>query len=146
MAIIDKIVAIGHKNVLSTHKTTLEITKENYLTTKGNCIIGIKASKACIDLNPILKSYIKKGKKFKITIKIGKFIDSFYGYGSNKITLLNKYNIVFRKSNFICDRTVLINCTKSANDLNRNLINKIKKADEKFSILFELADKYDVKR
>jgi len=40
----------GHKNILSLHKKTIEITKESQLTINGDCIIGTNSSLACIDL------------------------------------------------------------------------------------------------
>jgi len=33
----------GHKNILSLHKKTIEITKESELTINGDCIIGTSA-------------------------------------------------------------------------------------------------------
>ena len=140
MTIIDIVYAYGHKNVLCTHDTTLEITKDNFLTKRGNCILGVNASKACIDLNPELKTLIKKGNKIKIIIKIKDKFDSFIGYGNERLTLSHKKNMVFRKSNFICDRTVLINCSKSSSELNRDLIKELKVSDEKVSIIFETND------
>jgi len=40
----------GHKNILSLHKKTIEITKDNELTVNGDCIVGTNSSLACIDL------------------------------------------------------------------------------------------------
>jgi hypothetical protein len=42
---IEKINAVGHPNVLATHEKTIEITKEDFLTPTGDCIIGINADK-----------------------------------------------------------------------------------------------------
>ncbi|TFG28397.1 MAG: DUF371 domain-containing protein [Promethearchaeota archaeon] len=135
--ILEEIYAFGHNYILCTHNTTIEITKEKNLTKKGNCILGINSSKACSDLNQNLKSQLNQGKKFKIILKVRDQIDHFYGYGHSNLTLLDKRDMVFRKSKFICDRTVLINCTKSASELNRKLIGYLKNKDEKLSILFE---------
>lgn len=140
MKILDEIVAYGHENVLCTHKSTIEITKDDYLTKNGDCILGINASKACIDLNFNLKEIIKAESKIKINIKLDDLTDSFYGFGNKKLTLLNKKDIVFRKSDYICDRTVLINCSKSSNELNNKLINKLRVDRSKFIITFELID------
>ncbi len=137
MTILDIVHVYGHKNIQCTHKTTIEITKDNYLTKAGNCILGIRASKACSDLNLNLKTYIKNGKKLMIIIKSGRIFDSFYGYGNAKLTLANSKDIVFRKSNYFCDRTVLINCNKSSFDLSRELINNLKKNNNKFDIIFK---------
>jgi len=138
MTIIDTIEIMGHPFIQCIHNTTIELTKDNYLTKKGTCILGIKASKACYDLNPLLKKKIKNGEKIDIIIKVDELSDSFCGYGNKKLTLLSKKDIVFRKSDFICDRTILINCTKSSNELSRNIIKRLVNPKKKFSILFKV--------
>ena len=140
MTILEKIFAYGHENILCTHSTTIELTKENCLTKRGNCILGINASKACNDLNDGLKKILKKGRKLKITIKTNQFTDTFYGYGNKDLTLMDKSDIVFRKSEFICGRTLLINCTKSSHELNRELVQEISSFHNKFSLTFEIED------
>lgn len=140
MTLLEKIFAYGHENILCTHNTTIELTKENCLTKRGNCILGINASKACDDLNDGLKKILKKGRKLKITIKTDQFTDTFYGYGNKELTLMDKNDIVFRKSDFICGRTLLINCTKSSYELNRELVQEIRNFHKKFSLTFEIED------
>ena len=143
MILLDSINAIGHPFIQCTHNTTIELTKDDYLTKEGTCILGIKASKACYDLNPGLKKKIKNGEKIYVVIKVDDIVDSFYGYGSSNLTLLSKKDLVFRKSNFICDRTILINCTKSSRELNRNITNKLTNSKKKISILFKVNDSYE---
>lgn len=138
--ILETIYVYGHENIICTHNSTLEITKDKELSIKGNCILGIKSSKACADLNPNLKFLLKQAKRFKILIRVGEICDYFYGYGHPDLTLLHKNDIVFRKSNFICDRTILIKCTKSSNELNRMLIEKLKNEYKKFFIEIEQVD------
>ena len=138
MTVLDKLEAYGHKNVLCTHNTTIEITKEDYLTEKGNCIIGINSTKACIDLNSELKERINNEEKLMVIFKVEAISDSILGYGSNKLTLLSSKDMVFRKSNFICDRTILINCTKSSNELNRQLIELLRNKEQKIEITFKI--------
>ena len=138
MTILEKIHAYGHENILCTHKTTIELTKASSLTKKGNCILGINASKACNDLNNNLKNILKKGGKVKITIETNNFLDSFYGYGNKDLTLIDKNDVVFRKSDYICGRTILINCTKSSSEISRNLVQELKSFHNKFTITFEI--------
>ena len=140
MTELEKVFAYGHEKVLCTHNTTIELTKDDFLTERGTCILGINASKACYDLTPKLKSKIQSGYKFKISINAEGTSDSFYGYGNPNLKLLNNKDMVFRKSSFICDRTVLINCTKASNELSRELINKLKISGKKFSLIFDTTD------
>ena len=141
MMILDKIEAFGHENILSSHKTTIELTKVNTLTTKGNCIIGINATKACYDLNSTLKEKIRDGKRIRVILKVDDLQDSFYGFGNKQLRLLNKEDIVFRKSSYISNRTILVNCTKSSNDINRKLVEKLKVPGKKLTIILEINDK-----
>lgn len=138
MTILDKIEAFGHENILSTHKTTIEITKVNTLTKKGNCIIGINATKACYDLSSTLKDKIANGRKINVTLRVDDIQDSFYGFGNKELRLLDKGDIVFRKSSYISDRTILINCTKSSNEINPRLIERLKIPGRKLTIIFEI--------
>ena len=137
MTILDSISAAGHSLIQCTHSTTIELTKDDYLTKKGTCILGIKASKACYDLTPELKSKIIVAEKIYVVIKVGDFVDHFYGYGSKKLTLLSTKDLVFRKSDYICDRTILIRCSKSSRDLNRNLIKNLTNSINQISIIFK---------
>ncbi len=137
MNVLDTITAYGNPMVRCIHKTTIELTKDNFLTEKGTCILGIKASKACSDLNNSLKERIKLGVVIKITLKADEVKETFIGYGNKRLTLKSKKDIVFRKSNYICDRTVLINCTKASCDLNRTLIEKLYNPNKKLIVIFQ---------
>ncbi|MFO7795983.1 MAG: DUF371 domain-containing protein [Promethearchaeati archaeon] len=146
MSILDKVYAKGHPNILCTHSTTIEITKEDSLSLKGNCILGVKATKACEDLNKSLKDYLRKGGRIEVLIKLKGLSDRFYGFGHKNLILSNKKDLVFRKSNYICDRTVLINCSKSSSELSRNLIKKIRDSNRKFLIIFKKSNSNETKK
>ena len=137
MNILDTILAYGHPLVKCSHNTTIEVTKEDYLTEKGSCILGIKASKACKDLSAELKDKIRSGDAIRVLIEVDDIIETFIGYGDEKLNLKNENEMVFRKSSYICDRTVLIKCTKSSMDLNRELIKKLNDPNKKFVIKFQ---------
>ena len=134
--ILEQIYSYGHENISCSHKSTIEITKDLYITEKGTCILGIKATKACFDLNNKIKKKIKEGKKLYITIRVDDLYDTFYGYGHPNLTLLNDHEMVFRKSDYICDRTVLIRCSKASNDLKKELVEKIQDSKKRFLITF----------
>ena len=140
MTILDTITAKGHSLIQCTHTTTIELTKDTYLTKNGTCILGIEASKACCDLNPLLKKKITDGEKIEVIVKAGDEFDSFFGFGNKNLTFLDKKDIVFRKSDFICDRTILIKCSKSSSELDRNFIKKLTISMERFSIIFKVND------
>ena len=138
LKVVERIHAWGHENILCTHNSTIEITKDKSLTKKGDCIIGVNASKACNDLTLELKNQIKSGKKIKVILKVDDIQDYFYGFGNQALPLLNRNDMVFRKSKFICNRTFLINCSKSSVELNRDLTRTLSNPKTKLLIIFEV--------
>ena len=118
--------AKGNKLIKATHKSTLEITKDNYLTERGDCIIGISANYSVKDLPEDLKDHLLDEGKIKIVIKVDDLIDNIIAYGSRKLLLTNDISIVIRKSNYIDDRTLAINSNKGAIDIDRRLIERLK--------------------
>ncbi len=119
-----KFVISGHKNIRSAHKTTLEFTKENELTLRGDCILGIKAD---FDSSEVIE-FAKLGKKVKITIKSDNYEDEVIAYLNPAFK--HREEIVIRKSEFICDRTFAVNADKSAVDINRDLVDKLKECSK----------------
>lgn len=114
---------LGHKNILSLHEKTIEITKDSELTTNGDCIIGVGANISCIDLPDKMKEKIQDPKaKISFSIKANdkKFI--IHGHGSEKLSLKHTKDIVLRKSAFTCSRTIAINCDKASSDIPRDFV------------------------
>ncbi len=136
--ISELIIAYGHENILGKHKTTIEITKQNYLTKNGDCIIAIKSNKGCYDINEELKNELILGKKIKVSLLINGKTDEIVAQGSPKLTFKDKNSIIIRKSNFIDDRTLAILANKSSIDINRDIINDLKKIEKKILISIEI--------
>ena len=53
--------------------------------------------------------------------------DEIKGFGHEDLTLTHPTDIVIRKSDYTCDRTLMIKADKAARDLNMNLIDDLKK-------------------
>ena len=122
----EEIIAYGHKNIKALHESTMEITKDEFLTEKGDCIIGVKANKSCSELNEEFKIALKSGAKVKITIECENEKDEFFGFGSPALKLTDNRSIVIRKSDYIDERTAIILADKAAKDLKRSLIEKLR--------------------
>lgn len=121
----------GHPNVIATHRTTLELTKEDWLTLKGDCILGVSANKACFDLEIDTKRAIKRDDvKVKLILKVGNLAFTFEARGHNKLQLTDKTSIIIRKSNYICPRTLAIKSNASASDIPKEIVNLLKKGKE----------------
>ncbi|RLG85943.1 MAG: DUF371 domain-containing protein [Thermoprotei archaeon] len=126
------VIARGHPNIKATHKSTIEITKDHYLTPRGDCIIGIVANKAPRDFSNEFKQVVKSSKSLILAILIGGgFIDVVVGYGSENLTLNDDEKIILRKSTYIAPNTVMIRANKAAKDLRRDLVNYLKSSEAK---------------
>ncbi|MBT4023032.1 DUF371 domain-containing protein [archaeon] len=109
----------GHENLLATHNTTLEFTKDSYLTKNGDCIVGIRAD---FSYDELMK--LKGQDTIKIIISIDEIKEEI-------ISKVNKYfdhkeEIVIRLSDFLSDRTLGIKANKAAINLSREMIEKLK--------------------
>ena len=122
----ETIVCYGHENVKATHRSTLEITKEDYLTPRGDCIICIKASKALRDLDEKIKEALKSGKKVKIRIIVDGIVDELEAFGDSRLSFESDFSMVIRKSDYVDGRTLAIKANKAAKDIKRELIEKLK--------------------
>jgi len=119
----------GHPNVRATHKTTLEITKENYLTPRGDCIIGVSADKGLADLNQELKQIIRSRNSVILILLVdesGEY-DLIVGRGDPRLELSDDRRIIIRKSAHVSRNTLAINSTKSAADIKRSLIENLRR-------------------
>ena len=125
----------GHKNIQATHKTTVEFTKDLHLTKKGDCIITVAADKALADLTAEFKEKLRKPHaKLTITIETDGIIEQVHAEGSPQLILTHPTDIVVRKSDYICSRTLAVNADKAACDLSRALVEKLKKPEQKVKI------------
>ena len=116
----------GHSNILSLHEKTIEITKDSHLTINGDCIIGVNANLACIDLPEKFKKKVQNSNsEILFTIKVGPYSFTIHGKGSEKLTLKHKNDIVLRKSAFVCSRTLAINCDMASDDIPREIIKEL---------------------
>ncbi len=124
-------IAMGHENVTSLHKSTFEITTDKTLTLKGDCIIGVKSNVTLNDLPEELKKQIQTdNEKIELFLETDNYSDKIIGYGSSKLTLDHPTDMVCRKSDFTCSRTLMINSNKAAKDLDKKLVNELKNGSE----------------
>lgn len=132
----ETILCYGHENVKATHRSTLEITKEEFLTPRGDCIICIKADKGLKDLSENFKKALREGKKLRIRIIVGESIDEILAFGSKNLNFENPVSMVIRKSDYIDGRTLAIKANKAARDIKREIVEKLR--DPKQRVIVEL--------
>ena len=119
--------ARGHENVLATHKTTFEVTKEATLTKQGDCILAVESTRAAADLPFEFKEAAKKdGAQITVTIEAGELEETVKAKGSPKLQFTHSTDLVVRKSGYVCGRTLAIRADKAASDFSRKLVEKLK--------------------
>jgi len=135
MKFTETIIAYGHENIQAAHKTTFEITKENTLSMKGDCIIAVSANKALANLSRGFKENLRKEKaKITILIEAGEVAEVVNAFGSPRLTLTDRANMVVRRSDYICSRTLAVHADKAACDLSRRLVAKLRNPKQKVKI------------
>jgi hypothetical protein len=124
----------GHPLVLGTHPTTFEVTVESHLTSNGNCIIGIAADKGCAGLTPAFKNVLSHDDARLLTrLSCGDVEVEIHSQGSSQFTLSHPTDMVWRRSRFVCGRTVGILSDKVAATLPGELIKNLT-AEEKMMV------------
>jgi len=112
----------GHRNVLGTHPNTIELTREEEISTRADCIIGVSCDKACAQLNPLMKRHIQGCGGLRFELRVGQTSFDFQGSGTKGLTLDDPLEFVVRKSYFESPRTAAIRCNAAAIDIPRHLI------------------------
>jgi len=128
----DEVTFYGHPNIQSLHAKTIEITKDEHLTLRGDCIIGVKANKACADLDESFKHRLKSNSAVvRIEIMVGDKSLLITGRGDERLSMLNAHEIVIRRTNFVCPRTMSVLCNKASSDVPRILVNMLQDQETK---------------
>ena len=129
----------GHENIQATHKTTLEFTKDPHLTKKGDCIVTVAADKALADLSAEFKENLRKRHaKLSVLIEVDGVTEQVNAYGSPRLSLTHLTDMVIRKSDYVCNRTLAIHADKAAQDLPREFVEKLKNPKQKVKITLEV--------
>lgn len=127
MKITEVIHARGHENIQAIHKTTLEITREKALTKRGDCVVAVAATKGAVDLHPRFKEAAKKeGAQIAITIETDGLKEVVNARGSPQLLFRHPTDLVVRKSDYICDRTIAIRADKAALNISRKIVEKLR--------------------
>ena len=96
----------GHPNVLSSHKKSIEITRDYDLSRRGDCIIGVRSNKGCshLDGSTLRHAISRDDAKISIEIIVGQLSLKILGQGSRNLSVRDNRDIVIRKSKLYCPR------------------------------------------
>jgi hypothetical protein len=129
------ITAHGHELIRSTHSTTFEITKDESLTKRGDCIIGVKSNKAPVDFNQYFKEAARNSEaKITITIEAGEGKETAKAIGDPRLSFAHPTDMVVRRSGYVCSRTIAVKANKASADFSRNLVKKLQNPDQTVKI------------
>jgi hypothetical protein len=113
--------------VRSLHPTTIEITTEERLTEKGDCIVGVGAAKGCSQLSETLKAALRS-EQARVTIRVLVGDESFEltAEGDKGLELSHPHDIVIRRSRFVSGRTLAVGASAAAIDIPRSIVSRLK--------------------
>lgn len=118
--------AKGHKNIKSKHKTTLMTTVDPEISTRGDCIIATGAEIGLSQLPEDIKKLAQDSETtitFVLETNNHRFIA--VGKGHPDLTYEDPIDMVARKSNYVCGRTLMINSNMAAIDLPKELVDEL---------------------
>jgi hypothetical protein len=135
MKAIEVLYARGHVNVQLTHKTTFQITKELFLSKRGDCVIAVGATKGATDLSPQFRETARH-KKAQITviIEIGNLEEVVKAQGNARLMFTHPNDLVVRKSRYVCGRTLAVNADKAACDFSRKLAERLQNPEQRVKV------------
>jgi hypothetical protein len=127
--------ARGHPNIRSKHETTLMTTTEPELSTRGDCIIAIAADIGLEQLPDEIKKAARDPEtKITFTLKTENHLFTAQGRGNPRLTYTDPIDMVARKSNYTCGRTLMIASDKAAVDLPPDLIEALQNPSTEITI------------
>jgi hypothetical protein len=117
----------GHPNITSKHRTTFEVTMDEDIGLRADCIIGVSSPCKLKDLpRELLDAIRSEDTLIRIQLETDNAVDMIKGYGHPSLTLDHPSDMVCRKSDFTCGRTLMIRADKAACDLKRELVGDLR--------------------
>ncbi|MFB6300814.1 MAG: DUF371 domain-containing protein [Halobacteriales archaeon] len=115
--------ARGHEHVTAEHASTFEVTTDDFLTPAGDCILGIEADRAPTEFDPDFVAACRDADA-TITARLsaGSHRTVITGRGDPELTFASDRSAVGRTSDYIDDRTVLLEADGAAADIDRDLV------------------------
>jgi hypothetical protein len=122
-ALQEVIHATGHEHVAGTHKSTWELTHDDWLTPAGDCILGVEADRTPAEFDPAFCAACRESDAtVTATLSTAGYEVTVTGRGHQDLTFDDDRSLVVRTSEYIDDRTVMIGADAAATDINRDLI------------------------
>ena len=115
--------ARGHENVTGTHTSTWELTSDDWLTSAGDCIVGIEADRTPAEFDPAFVAACRDADATIVaTLRAGDQEARVTGRGDPDLTFEDDRSLVARTSDYVDDRTVMVGADAAAVNLDRDLV------------------------
>jgi len=115
--------ARGHAAIIAMHEMSFEITKETHLTRKGDCIVGVAATKGAANLSKEFKAVAENdASTITVILSAGGIEVKARGKGSSKLQFTHPTDLVARKSTYTCPRTLMISSNIAACEFPRRFV------------------------
>ncbi len=122
--------ARGHVNVRAKHRTTLEVTREDWLTPRGDCILGVSSEVGAAGLPGWIREAARDpGSVIVMVLCSGGVCDSVAGRGDPRITLDDPDRIVVRRSTYVDGKTLMVEASKAAAHVRRDLVEHLRRGE-----------------
>jgi hypothetical protein len=124
--------ARGHANVSATHASTLEVTSEDFLTPAGDCILGVEADATAADFDAsFCEACRSRAAELTLVLEVkengseASHTETVSGRGHPDLTFESDTSLVVRTSEYVDDRTVMVDAGKAAADISRDLVDAL---------------------
>ncbi|MDY1591459.1 MAG: DUF371 domain-containing protein [Methanofastidiosum sp.] len=120
----------GHPRITADHRSTLEFTKDDHIKGNGDCILGISSDHNISDLNQL-------NGRLVFVMKMDNIKETFEATIPKNHKITDPRELVIRTSSFISGRTYAIASSKASLDIDRGLIEALKKGKEMKVTVYE---------
>jgi len=118
----------GHENIRAKHAKTIEFTRDAHLSTRGDCIIGVRAD---FDLSSVKRL---RG-RIRITVEVNGLQDTFRALVNPDFD--DDHEMVFRRSGCRSKRTLGVYLNKGAVGLDREIVRLMRDSQAKMKVTLE---------
>jgi len=119
----------GHEHVTAEHDSTFEVTTDDWLTPAGDCILAVEADRAPADFD---EDFVAACQDAEATITATLAVEGadgedshevvVEGRGDPELTFESDRSAVGRTSEYVDDRTVLVEADAAAAGFDRDLV------------------------
>ncbi|PSQ22538.1 DUF371 domain-containing protein [Halobacteriales archaeon QS_9_67_17] len=118
--------ARGHEHVRAEHASTWELTSDDWLTPAGDCILGVETDTVPADFDDAFVAACQDSDAvIEATLHVDGHEQVIEGSGHPDLTFADDRSLVARTSDYIDDRTVMLDADAAAADVDRALIDAL---------------------